>query len=146
MLEVGNGRMSQDEYRTHFVLWAMIAAPLIAGNDLRDMTPEIHELLTNKEIIAVGQDALGAGGKELYKEADIRVWSKPLASGDVAIAAFNTGSAAQTVTLSKQRLGLDSQFAAQNLILHKAVSEDQGVMAVWIAPHGVSMFRFHKKP
>ena len=62
MLEVGNGGMTTDEYRAHFSLWSMLAAPLIAGNDLRDMKPEIHDILTNKEVIAVNQDPLGSAG------------------------------------------------------------------------------------
>ena len=62
MLEVGNGGMTTEEYRAHFSLWSILAAPLIAGNDLRDMKPEIHDILTNKEVIAVNQDPLGSEG------------------------------------------------------------------------------------
>ena len=67
MLEVGNGGMTDTEYRTHFSLWAMLAAPLIAGNDLRNMRPEIHDILTNKEVIAVDQDPLGREGERVAK-------------------------------------------------------------------------------
>ena len=62
MLEVGNGGMTDVEYRSHFSMWALLAAPLIAGNDLRNMRPEIHDILTNKEVIAVDQDAMGRQG------------------------------------------------------------------------------------
>ena len=68
MLEVGNGGMTDTEYRSHFSLWAILAAPLIAGNDLRNMRPEIHDILTNKEVIAVDQDALGRQGERVAKE------------------------------------------------------------------------------
>ena len=67
MLEVGNGGMTTDEYRAHFSLWSILAAPLIAGNDLRDMKPEIHDILTNKEVIAVNQDPLGSQGRRVQQ-------------------------------------------------------------------------------
>ena len=70
MLEVGNGGMTDTEYRSHFSLWAILAAPLIAGNDLRTMTPEIHDILTNKEVIAVDQDPLGREGERVTKNGE----------------------------------------------------------------------------
>ena len=69
MLEVGNGGMTDIEYKSHFSLWAILAAPLMAGNDLRNMRPEIHDILTNKEVIAINQDALGIEGKPRAKTA-----------------------------------------------------------------------------
>jgi alpha-galactosidase len=77
MLEVGNGGMTTTEYRSHFSLWALLAAPLIAGNDLRDMKPEIHDILTNKEVIAVDQDALGRQGRRVWKRATWKFGSNP---------------------------------------------------------------------
>ena len=76
MLEVGNGGMTTNEYRSHFSFWTLLAAPLIAGNDLRDMKPEIHDILTNKEVIAVDQDSLGRQGRRVWKNGDLEVWSK----------------------------------------------------------------------
>ncbi len=73
MLEVGNGGMTDVEYRSHFSLWAILAAPLIAGNDLRNMRPEIHDILTNKEVIAVDQDPLGREGERVAKNGDLEV-------------------------------------------------------------------------
>ena len=81
MLEVGNGGMTDVEYRSHFSLWALLAAPLIAGNDLRNMRPEIHDILTNKEVIAVDQDALGREGERVAKNGDWEVWAKQLKDG-----------------------------------------------------------------
>ena len=89
MLEVGNGGMTETEYRSHFSLWAILAAPLIAGNDLRDMKPEIHDILTNKEVIAVDQDSLGRQGRRVWKNGDLEVWSKALAGGSRAVILFN---------------------------------------------------------
>lgn len=144
MLEVGNGRMSNEEYRTHFSLWAMIAAPLIAGNDLRAMSPEIHDILTNREVIAVDQDSLGAGGKELYQEEGIRVWSKPLQSGDIAIAVFNTGSSSVSATLTAQQLALQGRYTVRDLWLHKDLGAFPASFQAEIPAHGVAMYRLHK--
>ena len=71
----------------------MLAAPLIAGNDLRDMKPEIHDILTNKEVIAVDQDSLGRQGRRVWKNGDLEVWSKALAGGSRAVILFNRGEA-----------------------------------------------------
>src|ERR1700728_5228680 len=91
MLEVGNGGMTDLEYRSHFSLWAILAAPLIAGNDLRNMRPEIHEILTNKEVIAVDQDALGREGERVAKNGDAQVWAKQLKDGCRALGLLNGG-------------------------------------------------------
>ena len=85
MLEVGNGGMSTAEYRAHFSFWALLDAPLIAGNDVRSMTPEIKEILTNAEVIAVNQDKLGQEGRRVRKDGDAEVWSKAMADGSRAV-------------------------------------------------------------
>jgi alpha-galactosidase len=72
MLEVGNGGMTGNEYRSHFSLWSMLAAPLMAGNDLRNMSPETREILTNKEVIAVDQDPLGRQGERVRKDGSAK--------------------------------------------------------------------------
>jgi alpha-galactosidase len=77
MLEIGNGGMSDTEYRTHMSLWSLLAAPLLAGNDLRDVTPGILEILTNKEVIAVDQDPLGKQGTRVSRQGDAEVWASP---------------------------------------------------------------------
>src|SRR3977135_1819733 len=74
MLEIGNGGMTDDEYRTHMSLWSILAAPLLAGNDLRSMTPDIMEILTNREIIAVNQDKDGKPGRRIMKAGDQEIW------------------------------------------------------------------------
>ncbi|MGN6376125.1 MAG: glycoside hydrolase family 27 protein [Sphingomonas sp.] len=89
MLEIGNGGMSLDEYRTHLSLWAMQAAPLILGNDLRKTDEATRALLTNKAVVAIDQDPLGAAGQRLRIDGDIDIWSRPLADGGRAIAYFN---------------------------------------------------------
>jgi alpha-galactosidase len=91
MLEVGNGKLTADENRFHMSLWAMLAAPLLAGNNLTAMTPEVASILMNKQVIAIDQDPLGKQGERVYQEGPIEMWSRPLADGTVAFAVFNTG-------------------------------------------------------
>lgn len=96
MMEVGNG-MTVSEDRAHFSMWAMLAAPLIAGNDLRNMTPETKEILTNKEVIAVDQDSLGIQGFKYNVIDSVDVWVKPLANDEVAICFLNRARQSQEI-------------------------------------------------
>src|SRR6184192_4588230 len=86
MLEIGNGAMSEMEYKTHMSLWAILAAPLLAGNDLRSMKPEINAILTNREVIAVDQDKLGKQGQRAWQTGEQEVWTRQLAGGRWAVA------------------------------------------------------------
>src|SRR6185295_13858558 len=88
----GNGGMTTNEYRAHFSLWAILAAPLIAGNDLRNMSPEIKAILTNKELIAINQDPLGRQASRVWKEGDLEIWAKPLKDGSRAVLLLNRGT------------------------------------------------------
>ncbi len=89
MLEVGNGKLTLDENRTHMSLWAMLAAPLLAGNDLSQMKPETAAILTNREVIAIDQDPLGKQGDRVSAVGPVEIWAKPLKGGDKAVALFN---------------------------------------------------------
>ena len=89
MLEVGNGGMKYDEYVTHMSLWVLLAAPLLAGNDLSKMTPATLNILTNREVVAVDQDAKGMQGRRIAQEGPLEVWAKPLADGSIAVGLFN---------------------------------------------------------
>jgi alpha-galactosidase len=89
MLEIGNGHMTDTEYRTHMSLWAMLAAPLIAGNDVRTMSASIHDILTNPDVIAIDQDKAGQQAKRVWQSGQYEVWSRKLAGGDTAVAIFN---------------------------------------------------------
>jgi alpha-galactosidase len=90
MLEVGNG-LSEIENKAHFSLWCMLAAPLMAGNDLRNMSAETKEILTNKDAIAINQDVLGVQCFKLLDEGDFEVYAKPLDKGELAICFLNRG-------------------------------------------------------
>lgn len=97
MLEVGNGALTVNEDRAHFTMWAMLAAPLIAGNDLRSMSKETTEVLTNRNVIAVSQDKLGIEGFKVSAKDGLEIWAKPLQGGDWAIVFLNRGTTAQKV-------------------------------------------------
>lgn len=97
MLEVGNGGMSDAAYRTHMTLWAMSAAPLLMGHDLRKTSPSALAILTNAAVIAIDQDRLGVQGTAIVKDGKVQIWRKPLADGRVAVALFNRGTAPTTV-------------------------------------------------
>src|SRR5438105_13966230 len=99
MLEIGNGAMTNDEYKTHMSLWAILAAPLLAGNDLRSPTPEILAILTNREVIAVNQDKLGKQGQRAWQTGVQEVWTRQLAGGRWAVAFFNRGKDAATISV-----------------------------------------------
>ncbi|MYN15534.1 glycoside hydrolase family 27 protein [Rugamonas sp. FT107W] len=97
MLEVGNG-MSEDEDRAHFAIWAMMASPLIMGNDLRSMPEATRRILVNKDAIAISQDKLGVQAWKYMDGAKLEYWAKPLAGGDWAVMVLNRGEQAATVS------------------------------------------------
>jgi len=108
MLEIGNGGMTDDEYRTHMSLWALLAAPLLAGNDLRTMSEETKSILLNREVIAVDQDPLGAQGVRVWQQEPYEVWMKPLADGGRAVGLFNRGEDTQRISASFRDLGVST--------------------------------------
>ena len=113
MLEVGNG-MSVSEDRAHFTLWCMMAAPLILGNDITDMTPEVLSIITNKDIIAIDQDPLGIQGLRLKKEGDLQWWFKPLSDGDWAFCILNIGEQPQEVVLDWKALDFEDGLSGRS--------------------------------
>jgi len=141
MLEVGNGGMTETEYRSHFSLWAMLAAPLIAGNDLRSMTPEIHDILTNKEVIAVDQDPLGSEGRRVSKSGDLEVWARPLQDGGRAVILLNRSAATQDIAVNWEQIGFPGHLAAavRDLWQHRDLGKFNGKFSASVPSHGVAM-------
>src|SRR5947209_6354758 len=121
MLEIGNGGMNDDEYRTHMSLWAILAAPLIVGNDLSKMTPYTVELLTNREVLAVDQDPLGKQGYRIAQEGPFEVWMKPMADGSKVIGLFNRQRFAEEMTVDFSQIGITSEAIVRDLWLKKSV-------------------------
>lgn len=110
MLQVGRG-MSYEEDKTHFTMWCMMNSPLLAGNDLRDMSEETIAILTNKELIALNQDPLVYQARRLVDEGDLEVWAKPLVStmsGKVAVTLLNRSDKPTTMTFDLNTVGLDA--------------------------------------
>ncbi len=139
ILEVGNGKMTADEYRTQFSLWALLAAPLIAGNDLRDMAPPIADILLNRDVIAVDQDSLGRQGVRVSKDGDVEIWVRPLRKG-AAVGIFNRGPAAAQVSVTWAALGLMAPRNVRDLWAHADRSAGPGVDAA-VPSHGVVLLR-----
>jgi len=139
MLEVGNGGMTDIEYRSHFSLWAILAAPLIAGNDLHDMRPEIHDILTNKEVIAVDQDPLGRQGERAARNGDAEVWAKQMKDGSRAVVLLNRGAAEQEISVKWEDIGYPDHFSAsvRDLWQHKDLGKFTGKFSAPVASHGV---------
>ena len=145
MLEIGNGGMTDDEYRTHMSLWSILAAPLLAGNDLRNMTPTILEILTNREVIAVDQDKDGKQGRRIAKSGDQEVWVRPLSGGAQAVGLFNRGGTPEKISVNWSDLGLKTAPAhARDLWGHSELKLDGTEYSVTVPAHGVVMLRIAK--
>jgi alpha-galactosidase len=134
MLEIGNGGMSLDEYRVHMSLWSILASPLMAGNDVRDMPADILAILTNKEVVAVDQDSLGKQGGRVSKNGDLEVWSRPLAGGRMAVGLFNRGTDHAKVTFP-----IKSSKNVRDLWAHADRGKTSGEFSADVAGHGVVM-------
>jgi len=141
MLEVGNGGMNENEYRTHMSLWALLAAPLLAGNDLSKMTSQTLAILTNREVIAVDQDGMGRQGDRVWEEGPLEVWMKPLADGSKAVGLFNRGEAAEPVSVRFSDLGLGDTVTVRDLWEHKDLGTVKTTFTARVPVHGVVMIR-----
>ncbi len=156
MLEIGNGKLSPAEDRAHFTMWAMLAAPLIAGNDLRNMTKETMEVLKNKEVIAVNQDALGIQAFRYAVKDSVETWCKPLADGDWAVCFLNRSVLTKNIDFNwKNEVVKDMDFnkelntqqlnyTLQNLwTKEKSGTTKQSLMVV-IPAHDVLVYRLRR--
>jgi alpha-galactosidase len=142
MLEIGNGGMTDVEYRTHFTLWAEMAAPLIAGTDVRNMSTATKSILTNHEVIAVDQDPLGAQGRPVASSDGHWVLSKPLANGDRAVTLFNETGVPATISTTAAQVGLHSavDYRVRDLWAHDD-SESAGTISATLPAHASAMYR-----
>jgi|SRR6185437_794191 len=166
MLEIGNGGMTADEYRTHMSLWSLLAAPLIAGNDLRDMTEETKSILMNAEVIAIDQDpqykpvvqvsstggnaaAAASEGVQGASEGGVEVLMRPLHDGSVAVGLFNRSGASADAQFALSNLpdGLKGKkkLAARDLWKHEAVALDGDTLKANVPSHGVVLVKISAK-
>lgn len=140
MLEVGNGGMKTEEYRTHMSLWVILAAPLLAGNDLSTMTPETVALLTNRDVIAIDQDKAGKQGDRVWTEGPIEIWTKPLADGSKAIGIFNRHPSPMTTQVDLGKLGIRKNTRAKDIWQNQELDLSANY-TVAIPGHGVVLLR-----
>jgi alpha-galactosidase len=141
MLEVGNAGMSHDEYVTHMSLWALLAAPLLAGNDLRSMDADTKEILTNPQIIAVDQDSKGVEGHRVWDEGPLEIWSKPLADGSQAVGLFNRDQSELEITLDFKMLGISGPAPLHDMWKHEDLGSLNGPYRTVLPKHGVVMLK-----
>jgi hypothetical protein len=152
MLQVGRG-MTEDEDRAHFTLWCMMNSPLLAGNDLRVMTPATLAILTHPEIIALNQDPLAYQARRLRDDGDAELWAKPLGSitgGDIAVTLLNRGHQPATISFNLAEVGVDAAagYDLRDLWQRKALGTSAtGASRSLIVPaHGVVALRITGKP
>jgi alpha-galactosidase len=141
MLEVGNGGMKLDEYRTHMSLWAILAAPLLAGNDLSVMSPETVALLTNKEVLAIDQDSAGKQGDRFSAEGPLEIWVRPLADGSKTVGLFNRHPGPMDMQVDFPELGYKGAVKVRDVWEAKDLGSVQGVYKVVVPAHGVVLLR-----
>ena len=142
MLEVGNGGMTDDEYRAHFSLWALMAAPLMAGNDVRTMPAATRDILLNKEVLAVDQDSLGVQGMLVQEPVpDLQVWAKLLSDGSRAVVLFNRSTLQTVITASWRALGLRGPARVRDLWAHTDLGTFPTRFMATVPAHGVVMVR-----
>jgi alpha-galactosidase len=148
MLEVGNGGLNAAESRTHFSFWALLAAPLMAGNDLRAMSAETREILTSREVIAVDQDPLGMQGRKVRDDGDREVWMKPLGDGAKAVILLNRGTDAGSIGVAWEEVGLAprSKALVRDLWKKADVGSFAGRYEAPVGPHDVVMVRITPQP
>lgn len=154
MLEVGNGGLALSESRSHFSLWCMLAAPLMAGNDIRNMKPETKEILTNTEIIALDQDKLGKQGFKWWTVNEVEVWAKFLSNGELALCFFNRSEKVKTFDFDWKKynniyhdntsFNIDGSFKIRDLWLKKAIGTTAEPLKLNIPSHDVIVVKLSK--
>ena len=145
MLEIGNGGMTDEEYRTHMSLWSMLAAPLLAGNDVRAMTLATMSILLNKEVIQIDQDKLGKEGDRLRQEGEQEIWTRELTGGAVAVALFNRGEAPAAMTIKwADFMGGKRPTFIRDLWKHDFVKGTGETWTATVPKHGVVLLRMSR--
>jgi len=142
MMEIGNGGMTATEYRTHMSMWAMMAAPLIIGTDLRTVSEETLAILSNKEIIAIDQDRLGKQATVVSDNEGLMVLDKPLAHGDRAIALYNSTDSLAVISVPASETGLRAAkaYRLQDVWTGNA-TQTKATISAGVPAHGTVVYR-----
>jgi alpha-galactosidase len=143
MLEVGNGGLTDVEYRAHFSLWALMAAPLIAGNDVANMSAATRAILLNHDVIGVNQDTRGQQGHRVMQDGSKEIWVKQMADGGRTLLLWNRGETPTRIAADWTTLDLPATLKLQgrDLWTHKEIGRIAGRYEAEVAPHGVVMVR-----
>jgi alpha-galactosidase len=144
MLEVGTEGLSYGESRAHFSLWCIVAAPLIAGNDVRHMEPVYRDMLVNKDVLAIDQDALGKQGFRALADPgkNIEIWVRELSNGEWAVCALNTSGAAADLTVEWKRLWtIQGNFSVHDVWANKPAGDTGKSLTARVDSHDVLLFR-----
>ncbi|GAA2569593.1 ricin-type beta-trefoil lectin domain protein [Streptomyces roseoviolaceus] len=141
MLVVGRPGLSLTESRSHFALWALLGAPLMAGNDIRTMSADVSAILRNPRLLSVNQDALGAGGRRVRDDGGTEVFAKPLSDGSVAVGLFNRGGGTATVTTTAAQVGLSGGSFTLTDLWTGGTTNTSGQISASVPAHGVAVFR-----
>jgi alpha-galactosidase len=142
MLEIGNGGMSYDEYKTHMTLWVLLAAPLLAGNDLSKMSEADKALLTNREAIAIDQDPLGRQAERVWQRGDFSLWRKPLADGNTAIGVVNTSWQNRDIPLDVREIGFQDGASVRDVWAKNDMGQWSAIKIIHVPKHGAALYIF----
>ncbi|WP_433268624.1 glycoside hydrolase family 27 protein [Micromonospora vinacea] len=141
MMEVGRGGMNDTEMRSHFAMWAIMASPLIAGNDVRNMNAATQTILKNANLIAINQDSLGLQGTQVSFDGTRRVLAKRLANGDVAVALFNQGGSTTTISTTAAAIGKSGSSFTLVDAWTGGTSSSSGTISASVPAHGTVVYR-----
>jgi alpha-galactosidase len=147
MLITGMAGLSETQNRSFFSLWCIMAAPLMAGNDLRKMTASTIQILTNREAIAINQDPLGIQGRIVRREGQAEIWArKPLFDGSQAVLVFNPGTTPTPVRVTWPDIGSVESAAlyVRNLWTHQTTGPQRGGITVTVPPSDAALLRISK--
>jgi len=144
MLEVGNGKMSYNEYVAHFSFWCLLSAPLMAGNDIRTMDEQTKSILTNRYAIAVNQDKLGIQGSKIYDEGDFEIWTKPLSKNEIAMIFFNRNEKEYTFNIDWKQLRINKVRDIFDIWKGKTIGNTNTIKSFTISGHSVIFCRLIK--
>jgi alpha-galactosidase len=141
MLEIGNKGMNEDESKTHMSLWSILAAPLLAGNDLSKMSPSTLAILTNSEVVQVDQDSAGVQGRRIRQVGPLEIWMKPLTDGSKAVGLFNSDWGSMPMTVNFREIGLGTSVTVRDLWAHKDLGVFHENFTATVPKHGVVMIK-----
>jgi alpha-galactosidase len=147
MMEVGNKALTPTECRSHFSMWCMLAAPLIAGNNISTMNDTIKNILTAPEIIAIDQDPLGIQGTRIRNDSGLQVWQKPLEDGSIAVALLNLTTTPANMFVSLEEIGFEKGVSSnvRDLWNRKDIGAVKDLFKSLVEPHGVVVVKIKGK-